>query len=240
MFCSDAQPKSTNRKEEVAVRKIITKKKMIFFGCGLLLLMGPFAWAQPPSEPVKFTGSADFTSEPFGVNTKEWQISWEYKGEEKKPLNFVLYVYPEGDKVNWIEMVKGPTFNASGNTYLYKGEGRYYIKVRAKNLANWQVEIVRAGVSEPLNLPAAFAGSSDVTTKPFKIQGKKFKINYVMETPLGGQSIAVYSRGETENYIDATTVGAGTGTLVYEGPGEYYIKVETTAGVKNWKIDVTE
>ena len=213
---------------------------MIFLGCGLLLLMGPFAWAQPPLEPVKFTGSTDFTSEPFDINTKEWQINWEYKAEEKKPLNFVLYVYPEGDKVNWLEMVKGPTFNANGNTYLYKGEGRYYIKVMAKNLANWQVEIVRAGVSEPLKLPATFTGSTDMTTKPFKIQAKKFEVNYVMETPLGGQSIAVYSRGETENYIDATTVGAGTGTMVLKGPGEYYIKVETTAGVKDWKIDVTE
>jgi hypothetical protein len=237
---TDAQLKAISRKEEVAVRKIITKKKMIFLGCGLLLLMGPFAWAQPPLEPVKFTGSADFTSEPFDINTKEWQINWEYKAEEKKPLNFVLYVYPEGDKVNWIEMVKGPTFNANGNTYLYKGEGRYYIKVRAKNLTNWQVEIVRAGVSEPLKLPATFTGSTDMTTKPFKIQAKKFEVNYVMETPLGGQSIAVYSRGETENYIDATTVGAGTGTMVLKGPGEYYIKVETTAGVKDWKIDVTE
>ena len=222
------------------MRKIITKKKMIFLGCGLLVLMGPFAWAQPPSESVNFTGSADFTSEPFDINTKEWQINWEYKAEEKKPLIFVLYVYPEGDKVNWIEMVKGPTFNASGNTYLYKGEGRYYIKVRAKNLANWQVEIVRGGVSEPLKLPATFAGSADMTTKPFKIQQKEFKINYVMETPsMAGQSIAVYSRGETENYIDATTVGAGIGTRVLNGPGEYYIKVQAT-GVKNWKIDVTE
>jgi hypothetical protein len=228
-----------SRKEEVSMRKLF------FISCVLLLLLGVFGCAMlkpapPPLEALKFSDSKDFTSEPFGINTKEWQINWEYKGEEKKPLNFILYVYPEGDKVNWIEMVKGPTFNASGNTYLYKGEGRYYIKVRAKNLANWQVEIVRAGVSETLKLPATFAGSSDMTTKPFKIRQKEFKINYVMEAPLGGLSIAVYSRGETENYIDATTVGAGTGTRVLKGPGEYYIKVETTAGVKNWKIDVTE
>jgi len=215
-------------------------REIVFLGCGLLLLVGSLAWAEPPWEPVKFSGSTDFTSEPFEIKTKEWQINWEYQGEEKKPLNFILYVYPEGDKFNWVEMVKGPTFNASGNTYLYKGEGRYYIKVKSKNLANWQVEIVRAEVSEPLKLPATFAGSSDTTTKPFKAQEKEFKINYVVETPLGGQSIAVYSRGETENYIDATIVGAGTGTRVLKGPGEYYIKVETTAGVKSWKIDVTE
>ena len=239
MFSSDAQAKAKSRKEEVSMRKLF------FISCALLILLGAFGCAAlkpapPPLEPVKFTGSADFTSEPFGINTKEWQINWEYKGEEKKPLNFILYVYPEGDKVNWIEMVKGPTFDASGNTYLYKGKGRYYIKVRAKNLANWQVGIVRAGVSESLKLPATFAGCSDMTTKPFKIRQKEFKINYAMEARLGGQNIAVYSRGETENYIDATTVGAGTGTMVLKGPGEYYIKVETTAGVKEWKIDVIE
>jgi hypothetical protein len=239
VWCSDAQAKAKSRKEEVSMRKLF------FISCALLLLLGAFGCAtlqlaSQTLEPVKLTGSADFTSEPFEINTKEWQINWGYKGEEKKPLNFILYVYPEGDKVNWIEMVKGPTFDASGSTYLYKGKGKYYIKVRAKNLANWQVEIVRTGVSESLKIPATFAGSSDMTTKPFKIRQKEFKINYAMEAGLGGQNIAVYSRGETENYIDATTVGAGTGTMVLKGPGEYYIKVETTAGVKEWKIDVTE
>ncbi len=218
---------------------------MIFLGCGLLLLTGFLACtmvkpASPPLESLNLSGSKDFTGEPFEINTRDWQINWEYKAVEKKPATFVLYVYPEGDKVNWIEMVKGPAFNASGSTYLYKGKGRYYLKVRANNLANWQVGIVRAGVSQPLNLPATFTGNTDTTTKPFKIQKKEFKINYVMETPLmAGQSIAVYSRKETENYVDMTTVGAGSGTLLYKGPGEYYIKVQCT-GVKTWKMDVVE
>ncbi len=218
---------------------------MIFLGCGLLLLTGFLSCsmvkpASPPLESLNFSGSKDFTGEPFEINTKEWQINWEYKAVEKKPPTFVLYVYPEGDKANWIEMVKGPAFNANGSTYLYKGKGRYYLKVRAQNLANWQVGIVRAGVSQPLNLPATFTGNTDTTTQPFKIQKKEFKINYVMEAPLGGQNIAVYLRGETQNYIDATTVGTGTGTRVLKGPGEYYIKVETTGGVKSWKMDVIE
>ncbi|MBI5966263.1 MAG: hypothetical protein HY882_00195 [Deltaproteobacteria bacterium] len=220
-------------------------RKMFLVSCGLLFLLGTFACAKlglapPPLEPVKFSGSKDFTSEPFSINTKEWQINWEYKAEEKKVPNLVLHVYPGGDKVNWIEMVKTPRFDASGNTYLYQGKGRYYIKVTARNIANWQVEVVRAGVREPLKSPATFTGSADMTTKPFKIRGKEFKITYVMETPAyAGQSIAVYPRGETENYIDMSTVGAGTGTRVLKGPGEYYIKVQCT-GVERWKIDVTE
>ncbi|MGZ6226228.1 MAG: hypothetical protein ACXWMH_12075 [Syntrophales bacterium] len=226
------------------MRKSITRK-MIFLGCGLLLVLGGFACtmfqsASPPLESLTFSGSKDFTGEPFEINTREWQINWEYKAVEKKPPTFVLYVYPEGDKVNWIEMVKGPAFNTNGNTYLYKGKGRYYIKVRANNLENWQVGIVRSGVNEPLKLPATFTGNTDTTTKPFKIQKKEFKINYVMETPLmAGQSIAIYSREETENYVGMTTVGAGSGTLLYKGTGEYYIKVQCT-GVKNWKMDVIE
>ncbi|NVM25146.1 MAG: hypothetical protein HWN70_04410 [Desulfobacterales bacterium] len=220
-------------------------RKIFFVGCGLLLLLGAFSCAQmglapSPLEPLKFSGSADFTSKPFDINTKEWQINWEYKAVEKKRPNFVLHVYPEGDKANWIEMVKTPRFDASGSTYLYKGKGRYYVKVTARNIANWQVGVLRAGVSEPLSSPATFAGSADMTTKPFKIRGKEFKIAYAMETPSwAGQSIAVYPRGETENYIDMDTVGAGTGTKVLKGPGEYYIKVQCT-GVKSWKIDVTE
>ena len=220
-------------------------RKIIFIGFGVLLFMGIFygaerALAASGSELLAFTGSADFTGEPFDVGAKEWEITWEYKAEENKPPTFVLYVFPAGDKINWIEMVKGPAFDAGGSTYLYRGEGKYYIKVRSKNLASWKVDIVQSGVSEPASAPVNFAGCSDMTTKPFKIQKKEFKLNYVMETPsMAGQSIAVYPRGETENYLEMETVGAGTGTKVLEGPGEYYIKVQCT-GVKSWKIDVTE
>lgn len=225
-------------------------RKILFVSCGLLLLLGTFSCAvlkpaPPPLEGLKFNGSKDFVSEAFEVNTKEWQINWEYKAVEKKVPNFVLHVYPEGDKVNWIEMVKTPLFDANGSTYLYKGKGRYYVKVTARNIDTWKVEVVRSGISEVLTSPATFAGSADATTKPFKIRGKKFKLNYAMEPQMalmyegGGQSIAVYPRGETERYIEMATVGAGTGTLSFEGSGEYYIKVQCSK-VKSWKIDVTE
>lgn len=225
-------------------------KKIFFVSCGLLFLLGTFSCAlvkpaPPPLAKVELSGSKDFISEPFEINTKEWQIHWEYKAEEKKVPNFVLHVYPEGDKVNWIEMVKTPIFDASGSTYLYKGKGRYYIKVTARNIANWKVEAVREGVSQVLKSPTTFTGSADMTTKPFKIQGKKFSLNYTMEPQMslmyegGGQSITVYPRGEVERYIEMSTVGAGSGTLSYEGPGEYYIKVQCSK-VKSWKIDVAE
>lgn len=222
-------------------------RKILFVTCGLLLLLGTFFYAPmglaaPALEPLKLSGSKDFTSKPFDINTNEWQINWKYKAAVKRGYNFVLYVYPEGDKINYTEMVvSSPLPEGSGSTYLYKGKGRYYIKVRAKKIANWQVEVVRAGVSEPLTSPVTFSGSTDTTTKPFKIKGKEFKLTYAME-PKGswaGQMIAVYPRGQTEDFVDATTVGPGTGIKVFKGPGQYYVKVQCTA-VKSWKIDVTE
>ncbi len=224
-------------------------RKIFFVSCGLLFLLGTFSCAQlglapTPLEPINFSGSEDFTSEPFVINTKEWQINWQYKSQ--KLPNFVLYVYPEGEKANWIEMVKRPRAKeGSGSTYLYKGKGKYYIKVIAKGNPNWSIEVIRAGVSEPLALPSTFTGTTDTSTKPFKIRGKEFKITYTMEPlkALGYEgavmSIAVYPRGETENYIAMSTVGAGTGTRALEGPGEYSIKVQCPM-VKSWKIDVTE
>ncbi len=228
------------RKEEVAMRKIF------FISCGLLLWLGLFAGASKAvaGPPLKFSGSESFTSEPFGIDSKEWQINWQYKAQ--KLPNFVLYVYPEGEKTNFIEMVKRPRAKeGSGSTYLYTGEGKYYIKVFAKGKPDWSFEVIPKGVSEPLALPATFSGTTDTGTKPFKIKGKEFKIAYTIE-PLKAigyegavMSLAVYPRGETENYIDISTVGAGTGTRVLEGPGEYSIKVQCTM-VKSWKIDVTE
>jgi hypothetical protein len=225
-------------------------RKIFLVSCGLLLFLGTFSCATigpapPPLARLEFSGSKDFIGEPFEINTKEWQINWEYKAEEKKVPNFVLHVYPEGDKVNWIEMVKTPRFDARGSTYLYKGNGKYYVKVTARNIANWKVEVVREGVTEVLKSPTTFTGSADMTTQPFKIRGKEFKIIYTMEpvTALmwegGGQSIAIYPRGETENYIDMFTVGTGTGTRIIKGRGEYYFKVQCSQ-VKTWKIDVTE
>ncbi len=224
-------------------------RKIFLVGCGLLVLMGFLGCATtpppPPLEPLKFTGAKDFSSEPFDINTNEWQINWEYKAEEKKVPNFVLHVYPEGDKANWIEMVKTPRFDAGGATYLYKGKGRYYVKVTARNIASWNLEIVRAGVSESLPAPAAFTGTADTTTKPFSIRGKEFKISYNMEPVAammyegGGQSMAIYPRGETENYLDMFTVGTGSGAKSFQGPGEFYVRVQCSQ-VKSWKIDVTE
>ncbi len=222
-------------------------RKILFVSCGLLFLLGTFSCAQmgpapEPLGPVFLSGSKDFTSFPFTINTQEWQFKWKYKAAAKRGYNFVIQVYPEGDKVNYVEMVIAPPLpEGSGSTYIYKGQGRYYIKVRAKKIANWNVEVVRAGVSEPLTSPAAFSGSTDTTTKPFKIRGKEFKITYVMEAKgsWAGQTISVYPRGKTESYVVLPTVGPGTGSEVVKGPGEYYMKVHCTA-VKNWKIDVTE
>jgi hypothetical protein len=231
------------RKEEVDMRK------MFLVSCGLLFLLGAFGCAgmgvaPPPLEPIQLTGSANFTSKPFEINTKEWQINWKYKA--KALPNFVLYVYPEGEKAAFVEMVKRPrSKEGSGSTYLYTGPGRYYIKVLTQKNPNWEVEVIRAGVSKPLTSPATFSGSTDTTTKPFKIRGKAFKITYKIEplTALGYEGaahmIALYPRGETESYIDLSTVGAGTGSRVHKGPGEYYLKVQCPM-VKSWRIDVTE
>jgi len=221
-------------------------RKLFFISCGLLLCLGIFGGATTAlaGPPINFSGSESFTSEPFGIDSKEWQINWQYKSQ--KLPNFVLYVYPAGEKADWIEMVKRPRAKeGSGSTYLYKGEGKYYIKVIAKGKPNWSIEVIPQGVSEPLASPATFSGTTDTSTKPFKIKGKEFKITYTME-PLkaigyegAGMSLAVYQRGETEDYIDMSTVGAGTGSRVLEGPGEYSIKVQCPM-VKSWKIDVTE
>jgi hypothetical protein len=185
-----------------------------------------------------------FYWELFDINTKEWQINWKYKAA--KLPNFVLYVYPEGEKAAFVEMLKRPRAKeGSGSTYLYTKPGRYYIKVLTKGNPNWQVEVVRAGVSKPLTSPTTFSGTTDTTTKPFKIRGKEFKVSYTIEPikALGyegaAHTIALYPRGETENYIDTSLVGAGTGSRVHKGAGEYYLKVECTM-VKSWRIDVTE
>lgn len=224
-------------------------RKIFLVSCGLLFLVGTIGCAQlglapTPLEPLSLSGAGNFTSKPFEINTKEWQINWKYKA--KALPNFVLYVFPAGEKVAFVEMVKRPRAKeGSGSTYLYTGPGKYYIKVITQKNPDWQIEVIRAAVSKPLTSPTTFSGTTDTTTKPFKIRGKEFKLAYKIE-PLkavgyegAAHMIALYPRGETEEYIDMATVGAGTGSYVHKGPGEYYLKVQCPM-VKSWRIDVTE
>ena len=91
-----------------------------------------------------------------------------------------------------------------------------------------------------------FSGSSDKTTQPFTIKGDEWRIKYTVN-PLVGQTkfsifgAFVYPRGETRDYVsswDCWYKSCSDTQYIYEGNGDYYIKVISCSN--NWKLEVED
>jgi len=93
-------------------------------------------------EPIIITGTANETSEPFSVNTKEWIANWSYVPYPEYPelAAFQLYIYPKGEAIMFEEFLLDPE-GTSGSLYSDTGAGEYYIRVVANNVKSWEVVI---------------------------------------------------------------------------------------------------
>jgi len=215
----------------------------VVFTIFLLLSLGLSCRPAPPPAPFTFSGAEGLTTDVFEIKASEWQINWSYEAVNKKRPNFAIAVYPEGETAKFIEYVTGPRFSASGSTYLYKGKGKYYIKVIAKNVASWKVEVLPFPIEKPLSLPLTLSGAGFATTAPFKVKAKQFTINWTVEPSpmLGGKfgvaSIRAYPRGELERDIGIIYLSPGSGTNVITGSGDLYLRIDCQS---KWKIEITE
>nr|QNO55056.1 hypothetical protein FPOEFMDM_00041 [Methanosarcinales archaeon ANME-1 ERB7]QNO55127.1 hypothetical protein MNNOGLJF_00041 [Methanosarcinales archaeon ANME-1 ERB7] len=91
-----------------------------------------------------------------------------------------------------------------------------------------------------------FTGSDDKTTQPFTIKGDEWRIKYTVD-PLAGQTkfsifgAYVYPRGETKGYVsswDCWYKSCNDTQYIYEGNGDYYIKVISCSN--NWELEVED
>jgi len=197
-----------------------------------------FATAQP-IEPVVFTGTGDKTTRLFRVDSDEWQIDWSYQPANPYAV-FGFLVYPEGETVVFIESVLSPT-STSDSTYLYEGNGSYYIKVTGANLNSWTIEVIPAPVNSVPSAPVTLTGSGDKTTIPFHVSENQFRVDwsYTPENEFAVFAFLVYPRGETTFFVESVMFPSGTSdtTYVYEGPGDYYIRI-SAANIVSWSIAI--
>jgi len=87
-----------------------------------------------------FTGKGDKTTAPFHISGSKWRINWTVKAEEPKYAAFYLRVYREGETVGSVENISHDGVG-SDTTYIYEGNGSFYIRVGAANLKSWTIEI---------------------------------------------------------------------------------------------------
>jgi hypothetical protein len=94
------------------------------------------------------TGSGNKISDPFEITTDEWIIDWSYTPTDWifNPLstefaNFSFLIYPEGELETYVEALPSYTEKTDGSIHSDAGAGKYYLKVSADNIENWEVII---------------------------------------------------------------------------------------------------
>lgn len=83
-------------------------------------------------EIIRFSGSADMTTQPVYVPSTMWRIRWSYGTSQYAA--FAFYVYPLGETAIYVESVSSSTPSGTGTTYVYKGPGNFYLKILAANI----------------------------------------------------------------------------------------------------------
>ena len=92
----------------------------------------------------------------------------------------------------------------------------------------------------------SFSGGDDKTTRPFTIKGDEWQIKYTVKPEIGKKDYSsfsgyVYHRGETAGYVTSWDCGEKSCSdtqYIYEGNGDYYIKVISC--FNNWKLEVED
>jgi len=92
-------------------------------------------------ESIIITGTANKTSQPFIVTTKEWVANWSYVPHPEYPelAVFQFYIYRKGETAMFVGFMLSP--EGTSGSYSYAGSGEYYIKVVADNVESWEIVI---------------------------------------------------------------------------------------------------
>ncbi len=92
-------------------------------------------------ESIIITGTANDTSQPFRVATKEWVANWSYVPHPEYPelAVFQFYIYRRGEPSMFVGFMLSP--EGTSGSYSYAGAGEYYIKVVADNVKSWEIVI---------------------------------------------------------------------------------------------------
>lgn len=89
-----------------------------------------------------FTGKGDKTTATFHISGSKWRINWAVETKSPDLGVFVFYVYPEGETgYKFIEQIMHSDGDYSDTTYMYEGNGSFYIKVDTSNIESWTIEV---------------------------------------------------------------------------------------------------
>ena len=99
---------------------------------------------QPKASEAQFR-KGDFTSEPFQIDSDEWYLSWEIKGDRSSESYFTHEIYREGEQTPidvWTVSSASLTSSSGaiqGRSNDIAGPGTFYFKIYASSDFSWLV-----------------------------------------------------------------------------------------------------
>lgn len=80
------------------------------------------------------------TTAPFHISGSKWRVHWTVEAEEPEYAMFDFWVYPKGETVGYVEHISQDGVGGD-TTYIYEGNGSFYIKVFAVFLKRWTIKL---------------------------------------------------------------------------------------------------
>lgn len=91
-----------------------------------------------------FAGIGDKTTALFNISSNKWRINWAVETKRPDLGVFVLYVYPEGETRSYMfieQIMHDCDGDYNDTTYVYEGNGNFYIRIECSNLKGWTLEV---------------------------------------------------------------------------------------------------
>jgi len=103
--------------------------------------------SEPQKQWIKirtFAGVGDKTTALFNISSNKWRINWAVETKRPDLGVFVLYVYPEGETRSYMfieQIMHDCDGDYNDTTYVYEGNGSFYIRIECSNLKGWTLEV---------------------------------------------------------------------------------------------------
>ena len=81
------------------------------------------------------------TTDLFKIESSKWRIDWKATASSAKWSGFDLIVYRKDETGRYVEIISQSGDNPEGTSYIYEGEGDFYIKIVTANISDWEIKI---------------------------------------------------------------------------------------------------
>lgn len=194
---------------------------------------------------LTFSGTGYETTQPFKIPSSEWTLAWTITGDPKY-ADATFYVYAsDGSSVDSVGGKPG-----QDSATIHQGDDVFFIQVLVANAA-YKVTVTAnyPGPDQTVAIPklsnlAVYKGSGDKSTPTFHVSGSIWLISVQTGTPSQYTSVTAYVMrpGSDSSVEEASVEGAQKGSrtisYVYDGSGDYYIKV--LSANTTWTVTVQQ